>query len=349
MKRSMQPFQNFRRVTTIAALGGLMTIGAGAVTPNAAGQGFDKNPIEERLSADNQLPWGDGGDNPISRGLERTTRGLGQGESVGDAFRGGIREGGQTAIETPAQTQLRDRRAMQQGGDLPDVRRTERQGTSVPFYQDEAGRTFYLNAQGQRIYANQPIGTFQEQTYPGDSISRSPQPATGSNFSAASSSTANSGPALGVALSQTDRGMRVEDVMQNSVASKAGLQPGDVITSFNGTPIENINSLKEQIRQTDDQPVQMQVVRSGETQTLTATFGKANSGDRYQSAKPPSDETSRLKEEINQLRSQLESLQNEFDQWKDQVKADKYPSSNRNSGTANESNSNQAGNDQFNG
>ncbi len=322
-----QPFQNLKRVTTIAALGGFIAVGSGLTSDTASAQGFDKNPIEERLSADNQTPLGDGAtsDNAISRGIDRTTRGLTQGESVGDAVRGGLREGARSTIETPAQQQLRDQRAMQQGGDLPNVNQSLGQAGSTTIYQDETGRTFFLNPQGQRIYANQPLGTLQSQTFQGDSIRRTDV------------TSSNSGPSLGVGLSQTDQGMRIESVLQNSVAANAGLQAGDVITSFNGTPVQSIDSLKQQIQSANGQPVDMKIVRNGEAQSLTATFDQnQSSGDRYQSAKPTTDDSSKLKEELDQLRSQFESMQKELDELKSKM-ADQKPSQSK-SNDADESN-----------
>ena len=66
------------------------------------------------------------------------------------------------------------------------------------------------------------------------------------------------------------KGALVADVMRNSPASDAGIQPGDVITTINGATIENYSDLRNRIA---DQPpganLEVQLVRAGVTKKVS--------------------------------------------------------------------------------
>lgn len=52
------------------------------------------------------------------------------------------------------------------------------------------------------------------------------------------------GPPLGVYGEPADSGFRVEEIMEDSAAEKAGLQPGDIVTHVEGAPVPDALSLK---------------------------------------------------------------------------------------------------------
>ena len=82
-------------------------------------------------------------------------------------------------------------------------------------------------------------------------------------------------------------GALVSSVDRNSPAAKAGLQPGDVILSYNGQAIARSGDLPAQVglARPGDQ-AKMEVWRNGRKEILTATL--AGSSDKLAAASPPS-------------------------------------------------------------
>jgi S1-C subfamily serine protease len=71
----------------------------------------------------------------------------------------------------------------------------------------------------------------------------------------------------------TSEGVLVFNVTPGSAAAKGGVQPGDVITSFNGQKITSVEDLYTALRETKPgQSVKMEVVRGGQKQELTVTL-----------------------------------------------------------------------------
>jgi S1-C subfamily serine protease len=83
---------------------------------------------------------------------------------------------------------------------------------------------------------------------------------------------------LGVSLGVVETGQAgalVEEVSPGSGADEAGLQPGDLVISIEGAPVQSGGDLAAQIQ--THQPgdsVDLQVVRNGEQTTLTVTLGE---------------------------------------------------------------------------
>ncbi len=288
----------------------------------ACGAGFTAKQLDAQTP--NTSPLFNGNIDPQSRGVTRAVEGVLQGEGVGEAARQGLREGARTAVESPEQTQLRDQRAFQQSRGLPEINPAEVPGTNQAWYRDQSGRTFYMDQQGRRIYSNQPLDTLQSQTYPGDGIgvrsrgqvssrSAGQQQAIGQSFR-------STRPTLGVSLSDSAQGVRIERVARGSVAEQSGLRSGDVITSFNGQPINNISSIQQSVQLVNGaQPVDLKVLRNGQQYSLTAQFDNQQTGDRYQAAKPPMDRASmehnanqNLNAEVQSLRQQINQLQQDL-------------------------------------
>lgn len=73
-------------------------------------------------------------------------------------------------------------------------------------------------------------------------------------------------------MSDRRKGARISYVVPNSIADKAGLKPGDLVTSMNGQsvmhPIMLVGAIE---RVPEDRPSVMVVERAGKTVTLTVT------------------------------------------------------------------------------
>jgi serine protease Do len=73
-----------------------------------------------------------------------------------------------------------------------------------------------------------------------------------------------------------ERGIEVTHVAENSPANKAGIEPGDVLLSYNG---ENILGSQQFVRLVQETPigrkVRIQVWRNGKTHAVTAEIGSA--------------------------------------------------------------------------
>jgi len=84
-------------------------------------------------------------------------------------------------------------------------------------------------------------------------------------------------PALGVSVTAAQGGgALVSSVTANSAAAKAGLQQGDVITSVNGTAINDSDTLVGLIQQSAvGDKVTIIFTRNGAQKTVTATLGEA--------------------------------------------------------------------------
>jgi putative serine protease PepD len=84
---------------------------------------------------------------------------------------------------------------------------------------------------------------------------------------------------LGVTMSETDEGVRVEDVREGSPADDAGLRVGDVITSAGGQSVESPDDLRAIVDANEPgDELELEVTRDGEEQTVTATLGERPTG-----------------------------------------------------------------------
>jgi Do/DeqQ family serine protease len=73
------------------------------------------------------------------------------------------------------------------------------------------------------------------------------------------------------------KGVIVASVMPNSAAARAGIRQGDVITAFNGEPVQDGNSLRNRVASSaPGTEVKITVIRDGKEQQLTAQL------DEYQ-------------------------------------------------------------------
>ncbi len=73
-----------------------------------------------------------------------------------------------------------------------------------------------------------------------------------------------------------DRGALVGQVAPNGPAAQAGVQPGDVITSFDGKDVYNADELlQDLVLRSPGDRVQIGLVRNGQALTVTLTIGEA--------------------------------------------------------------------------
>ena len=71
------------------------------------------------------------------------------------------------------------------------------------------------------------------------------------------------------------RGVLITDVRDDSPADKAGLKEGDVITEFDGKPVDNTDDLTRFVRGCEPgSEVQVKIMRQGKAQTIKVTIGK---------------------------------------------------------------------------
>ena len=88
------------------------------------------------------------------------------------------------------------------------------------------------------------------------------------------------------------RGAVVADVDEGSPAARAGVQQGDVITQFNGTPVSDSNQLRNMVASTaPGSKVSLDLLRRGKTEHVDATLGELK-GAKAPNGRPSSDDSS---------------------------------------------------------
>lgn len=71
------------------------------------------------------------------------------------------------------------------------------------------------------------------------------------------------------------RGVLITEVVDKSPAEKAGLKEGDVITEFDGKPVDDTNDLTRFVRRCEPgSEVQVKIMRQGKAQTIKVAIGK---------------------------------------------------------------------------
>ena len=81
------------------------------------------------------------------------------------------------------------------------------------------------------------------------------------------------------------RGALIAEVTEDSPASRAGLQPGDVIRTLNGQPMEDSSAV--QMAVSEDAPgtkIQLGIVRDGVSKTIDLTVGEYHAGKKVLTA-----------------------------------------------------------------
>lgn len=264
----------------------------------------------------------------VERGVRRAGQGLLQGQNVGEAVRQGVGEGVRSSVETPAQIQNRNLYEQQQsfyGGQAAG-----QQTFSPQYYRDANGQMFYLNNQGARVYGqNQFSGGARVQSPAGQFYGSSQVQQGQSNSQAWSNSQASNGQRkLGVNVTGQADGVRIDQVVDGTVAAQTELQQGDVITQIDGTAVRTVSDVVSALnRPSAKSDIQLTVMRDGEEQTLTASFNQQGAQQNgYQSARPSmpgaagnansgslQQQIAELRNEIAELRKQVKAMQPEGD------------------------------------
>jgi len=96
---------------------------------------------------------------------------------------------------------------------------------------------------------------------------------------------------LGVSVEEETQnpegGARITNVVDDSAADKAGLEDGDIIVGLNGKTVRGPRSLTEKLNDTEPgDSVEIEILRDGRRQTLTAELGKASSAYRVLTPSP---------------------------------------------------------------
>ena len=89
---------------------------------------------------------------------------------------------------------------------------------------------------------------------------------------------------LGVFLSgdrEGETGVRVDGILRDSAADRARMEEGDVIVSFDGRSVEDLEDLGERLRSASPEDrVAIEVLRDGRRQTFDVTLGsRADAGE----------------------------------------------------------------------
>ena len=110
-------------------------------------------------------------------------------------------------------------------------------------------------------------------------------------------------PTLSSALGVKDvRGALVSDVKPGSPAAKAGLQSGDIVTTFNGQAVSDSNQLKNEVGTAQPgQLAHLGVLRAGVTRNLDVTLGEMPTTLSSSLNTPGSDNSPRLGIELGAL------------------------------------------------
>jgi S1-C subfamily serine protease len=88
------------------------------------------------------------------------------------------------------------------------------------------------------------------------------------------------GTQLGISVSDTATGVRVDDVRTGGPAEKAGIREGDVLVEFDGERVRSAMQLTRLVRETPDgRQVAVAVMRDGKRQTLQATPEAGTAGE----------------------------------------------------------------------
>jgi serine protease Do len=105
------------------------------------------------------------------------------------------------------------------------------------------------------------------------------------------------------------RGALIARVLPQSPSEKAGLQVGDVIVSFNGTPIYTSSELPPLVgRSNVDKPATLKILRKGKTRTVEVNIGELPSDDQLAMAgdTPPKVSENRLGLMVSSVSEQIQ-------------------------------------------
>ncbi|MCA9157365.1 MAG: PDZ domain-containing protein [Planctomycetales bacterium] len=125
---------------------------------------------------------------------------------------------------------------------------------------------------------------------------------------------------LGVMLSPTSDGMKVDLVHPDSPADVAGLLEGDVITKVDGKEVKAADQLAKTVQELGpSHEIKLTVLRDGKEQSLTATLGTIDDAPMawfYQLESHPEAATRVMEQVLDELRAEIQALKNDVQKLK---------------------------------
>ncbi len=76
---------------------------------------------------------------------------------------------------------------------------------------------------------------------------------------------------IGVVGWNGEQDIQVGQVLQNSPAARAGLEPGDLFMKLNGKPVISATAVRQAVIQSGGKPLTFEVMRNGHEQSVTVT------------------------------------------------------------------------------
>lgn len=127
---------------------------------------------------------------------------------------------------------------------------------------------------------------------------------------------------LGVMLQMTDTGAEVDYVHPDSPAAKAGLQVGDVISTVNEQPFENLSEFTGAVQDLGPgKELQMTILRDGVEQSVTARLAEIDDAPvtwmlNLSEQADPESTSQALEEFLNEIRHELRALKADVEELK---------------------------------
>ena len=134
------------------------------------------------------------------------------------------------------------------------------------------------------------------------------------------------------------QGVLVVEVLDDTPAQKAGIVAGDVIVSVDGDRVATTAELAGELREKEDGPVRVEVVRRGSRQTLTAQLEKRDLERRWSARAPrayrhspkgtmriapvPVPDRREMERDMNELRREMRELEREMEELRRELQRD---------------------------
>lgn len=183
-----------------------------------------------------------------------------------------------------------------------------------------------------RLLAN-PVGLHHPRSALAAGLDQPAAPHAGGEQTWSNSQSSSGQRKLGVNVTGQENGVRIDQIVEGTVASNSDLQEGDIIRQIDGQPVRSVSDVINAINKPSaENDVQLTVMRDGEQQTLTASFDQQS---RYQAARPAmsgqnqgslQQQIAQLRQEVKQLRQQVKSMQSNGEMSSDEKGGDSQQS-----------------------
>ena len=135
------------------------------------------------------------------------------------------------------------------------------------------------------------------------------------------------------------KGVLVIEVLEDTPAEKAGIRAGDVIVGIDGESVGETGDISRRLREKDDEPVRVEIVRRGSKQTLTAQLEKREVPRRmsinaprapraphapraYRYYAPRSGERMEMERDMERLRREMRELERDMERLRREMRRD---------------------------